>query len=415
MNRFLLGLVAIVGSIGPALAQVGPSAPIGPAVGAQPAIAAINVQAAPYNATGNMLAFNDGAIAAGSNVLSSASHSCVSADVGKQIILHGSGASGLPQQGIVSSCSGASFALSFSATLATPWIGAWSAIVATPQSGLGSYAPNDTLTCAGGSGVVANCVFTVSSTQVQSATVASAGSSCVNGSSQIISGTTGAGVKFSALVTVAGNAIAAVNAISVAGAYTVNPTTLPAEPVTGDSCVGATLNIKMGVLSLNGAAPGEATSWPSPNSPTTSGAGTGATIRLVSYQVGGNYTFGTDDTAALTAAAATAAAAGAQLYLPHGGYWLASQTACIALRNLTLAGDGWPQDNGTGTALFPGGTTIAISNATSSAFCDMSSVTIRDLAVYYPLQDGSQPTPIACPRHLKARSTSTMFFFTTAS
>jgi hypothetical protein len=342
-----------------------------------------------------MLGFADGAIAAGSNILSSASHSCVGADVGKQIILHGSGASGAPQQGIVLSCGGASFVLSFSATLATPWIGVWSAIVVTPQSGLGSYAPNDTLTCAGGSGVVANCAFTIVTTQVQSASVGAPAAGCVNGASQTVSGTTGAGARFSALVTVAGNTIAAVNAISVAGAYTVNPTTLTAEPVTGDSCVGATLNVKMGVLALNGAAPGDATSWPSPNIPTTSGPGTGATIKLVSYQVGGNYTFGTDDTAALAAAAATATAAGAQLYLPHGAYWLASQTACIPLHNLTLAGDGWPQDNGTGAALFPGGTTIAISNTTTSAFCDMSSVTIRDLAIYYPLQDGSQPTPVA--------------------
>jgi hypothetical protein len=50
----------------------------------------------------------------------------------------------------------------------------------------------------------------------------------------------------SASVTVAGGAVTAVLSILTAGVYTVNPTTLTAEPVTGASLAGATLSIKMG-------------------------------------------------------------------------------------------------------------------------------------------------------------------------
>jgi hypothetical protein len=397
MKRFRPALVAVVWSIGSAVAQIMPSATIGPAANGQPPIAAINVQAAPYNATGNMLTFTDGAIVAGGNILSSASHSCVGLMWANR-----------------SFCTGRAHRAFRSKELCRPAAAQplfFPLAQRSRRRGMASGAPLSPYRRAAR---VLTRLMTRSpapGAQAWSRTASSpsprprcnrrasppGGSACLNGASQAVSGTTGAGARFSALVTVAGNAITAVNAISVAGAYTVNPTSLTAEPVTGDSCVGATLNVKMGVLSLGGAAPGDATTWPSPNNPTTSGGGTGATIKLVSYQVGGNYTFGTDDTAALTAAATAATAAGAQLYLPRGGYWLASQTACIALHNVTLAGDGWPQDSGTGAALFPGGTIIAVSNTTTSAFCDMSSVTIRDLAIYYPLQDGSQPTPIAYP------------------
>jgi hypothetical protein len=208
-----------------------------------------------------MLTFTDGAIVAGGNILSSASHSCVSADVGQQIILHGSGASGFPRRGIVPACSGATFVLSFGATLPAPWNGVRSAIVAIPQSGSGSNAPNDTLTCVGGTGGV----FAVSATPAQSASVAAGSAACVNSASQ-----------------------------------------------------------------------------------------------------------------------------------------------CDSRRRWLAAGS---RD---GAGVFPGGTIIAVGN-TTSAFCDMSSATIRDPAIYYPLQDGAQPTPIACPRRLKAHSTSTIRFVTTVS
>jgi hypothetical protein len=133
---------------------------------------------------------------------------------------------------------------------------------------------------------------------------------------------------------------------------------------------------------------------------TTSGAGTGATLTLVGFQAGGFYTFGTDDTAAVTNAVAAAAASGKQLYAPQGGYWLASQTSCVNLNGVTFSGDGWPSDS----LPFAGGSTLLVSNAASSAFCGMSNFTFRDLAVYYPAQDGSQVAPIAYPPTFESAS-----------
>ena len=391
---------------GAAVAQTG--APIGPGPNTSSAAStatAINVQGAPYNATGNALSFTDGAIAAGTNLLTSASHACnAAADLGKQIILHGSGASGAPQQGTVTACSGASFVLSFNATLATPWNGVWSATPATPQSGAGSYAAGDTLTCAGGVGVTANCALAIASTQIVAPTISAGGSGGANGACTV-QGTTGAGSKFQVLGTVSGGALSGAVTIVNAGAYTVNPTTLTAEPVNPVSgcagLTGATVAIKMGLLAVTSTTPGQAATWPSPNTPTTSGAGTGATVNLTRYQVGGNYTFGTDDTAAVmaavTAAQTAASGGGKQLYFPAGAYWLASQNACLNINNMTLSGDGWPNDIGAGGQSFPGGSTILISNTSTSAFCGMNSVAFRDLAVYYPLQDGSAAAPVVYP------------------
>ncbi len=81
-------------------------------------------------------------------------------------------------------------------------------------------------------------------------TVAAGGSGGTNGT-QTVTGTTGTGTKFQASVTVAGGAITAVLSVTVAGAYTAMPSTLTAEPVTGASLTGATLNLSaaMGVVS----------------------------------------------------------------------------------------------------------------------------------------------------------------------
>jgi len=355
-------------------------------------------------AKGDTVSFSDGTIAAGSNTLTSSSRSCNGAiDPGKQFMLHGSGASGAPQSGTIASCSGPSFVLSFSAVNATPWSGTWSATVATPQSGAGSYAPGDTLTTTGGSGVIANGVFTVLTTQIVSASVNSGGSGGANGACTVV-GTTGAGTKFQASGTVSAGALSGALTIAVAGAYTSNPPSLvaaPVAPVTGCAgLTGATLTTKMGVLAVTNAAPGQFANLPSPNSVTTSGSGTGATLNLVGYQVGGAFTFGTDDTTAVTNAVAVAAVMGKQLYAPQGGYWLASQTTCIPLNGISFSGDGWPSD----AFPFTGGSMLLISNSATSAFCGMSNFTFRDLAIYYPAQDSSQILPIAYPPTFESAS-----------
>lgn len=149
--------------------------------------------------------------------------------------------------------------------------------VVTAQSGGGSYAPGDIVTLTGGTHTVA-ATGTVTNTLVESATVANAGSGGTDGTATV-TGTTGTGTKFQANVTIASGAISTINSISLAGNYTVNPTVLTAEPVTGGGLVGATLNLKMGVEAVTPLVQGAYTVLPtSPIGSTTGGSGTGATF-----------------------------------------------------------------------------------------------------------------------------------------
>lgn len=93
--------------------------------------------------------------------------------------------------------------------------------------------------------------YQVSHTKVMSAVVTTGGTGGTAGT-QTVTGTTGTGTKFQASVTISGGgAITAVLSITVAGDYTVNPTNLGAEPVTGASLTGATLAIGVGVLTVD--------------------------------------------------------------------------------------------------------------------------------------------------------------------
>lgn len=153
-------------------------------------------------------------------------------------------------------------------------------IGAGPEAfGTSGYAPGDTITLTGGTGT--EPIVTVPTTQVVSATVVSAGSGGLPATGAIITGTTGTGVRFQASVDISGGAISSVPVITLGGAYTVNPTTLTAEPVTGGSLSGATLHVHMGVQSLTVTAAGDLTAVPVGDIFTqgsTSGGGTGATV-----------------------------------------------------------------------------------------------------------------------------------------
>lgn len=147
------------------------------------------------------------------------------------------------------------------------------------QNGAGSYAPSDTLTVSGGTHSSA-AVFTINTTQVVNASIATAGTGGTSGL-KTVTGTTGTGTFFQALVTVAGGGITAINSISP-GSYSVNPTTISAEPVTGGGLSGATLNLIMGVRTVTLTTAGIYTANPtSPVITTSSGSGTGATLSLV--------------------------------------------------------------------------------------------------------------------------------------
>ncbi len=155
------------------------------------------------------------------------------------------------------------------------------AVSATPSAAGTGYAPTQTITLTGSTGT--NPILTITSTKVVSATIAAAGTGGTPGP-QTVTGTTGTGTKFQASVTVSGGgAITAVLSITVAGVYTVNPTSISAEPVTGASLTGAQLDVVMGVNVVTPSTPGDCTVLAA--SPvaqgSTSGSGTGATFTVL--------------------------------------------------------------------------------------------------------------------------------------
>lgn len=92
-------------------------------------------------------------------------------------------------------------------------------------------------------GVECNFLSGAASNQVVSATVNAAGTGGTAGT-QIVTGTTGTGIKFQASVTVSAGGITAVSSITVGGSYTVNPSAN--DPVTGGGLTGAQLAVVMG-------------------------------------------------------------------------------------------------------------------------------------------------------------------------
>ncbi len=119
-----------------------------------------------------------------------------------------------------------------------------SVTVVTPGSGNTSI-PTVAFNAGGGSGALATARM-----KVVSATIAAAGTGGTPGT-QTVTGTTGTGTKFTASVTVSGGgAITAVLSITLGGVYSVMPSSLTNEPVTGASLTGAQLALSMGVDSV---------------------------------------------------------------------------------------------------------------------------------------------------------------------
>ena len=145
------------------------------------------------------------------------------------------------------------------------------------------YVPGQTITLTGGA-ETSNAVLDVLTTKVVSATVAGgAGGTGGTPGTQTVTGTTGTGTLFTASVTVSGGgAITAVLSITTGGKYTVNPTTLATEPVTGAGLVGAQLNVVMGINTVGGHAGNLGSYTVTPANPvaqgSSSGSGTGATV-----------------------------------------------------------------------------------------------------------------------------------------
>lgn len=160
------------------------------------------------------------------------------------------------------------------------------------------YVPADTVDLQGGTQTT-TAEITVSTTKVVGATIAMAGTGGTPGPA-VVTGTTGTGTPFQAMVTIdGGGTIISVDSISVSGSYTVNPTDITAEPVTGGGLSGAELAITMGINTFTLTNPGVFTANPPSGAfsqGSTSGAGTGATFAnglfapdTVSFSTAGSY------------------------------------------------------------------------------------------------------------------------------
>lgn len=129
------------------------------------------------------------------------------------------------------------------------------ATVSAPGTGV---AINDTFNPAGGTLAAAGpygngtltagvkTLLTATHIQAVSATVNAGGTGGTPGA-VTITGTTGTGTKFQATGTIsAGGVLTGPLTVTVAGDYTVGPTSLTAEPVTGGALTGATVTLVMG-------------------------------------------------------------------------------------------------------------------------------------------------------------------------
>ena len=202
-----------------------------------------------------------------------------------------------------------------------------------------NYVPGSTLTCSGGTATTA-CQAILYSTTVASASVALPGTSCATGAFTV-TGTTGVAGStgtqyFTANVTGFGGQIVAVNSITTGGTYYQNPTNVVSEPVTGGSCVGATLVTFMGANTGAVTVAGNYTAVPSNPVGFTSAFGTGAQVNFSSSPAwygnplvgtissvvngGGNSTFNVS-----TAASSTITGGLGTVYL-----WLNDDSAGIA-------------------------------------------------------------------------------------
>lgn len=144
------------------------------------------------------------------------------------------------------------------------------------------YVPANIIILAGGTSSVSASV-TINKTKVSALpTIAAAGTGGTPGPATV-TGTTGTGTKFQATVTISGGGIiTSVNSLTVAGSYSVNPTSISNEPVTGGSLVGAQLSIVMGVDTFAILSAGIfSVNAPSGNftQASTTGVGTGATFQ----------------------------------------------------------------------------------------------------------------------------------------
>jgi len=193
-------------------------------------------------------------------------------------------------------------------------------------AGTGIEAGITTLELSTGTGDPAT--YIVGHAKVVSVEVDDAGTGGAPGAATI-TGTTGTGTKFECAVTIgAGGDITAVGSITVAGDYTVNPTDILSEPVTGGGLVGAKVTLEMGALSITVTDRGDYTVNPTLVAGATTGGNDDVTItvtmgaKTVSVSQAGEYstppsnpvsTTGGNNGATLTASFAEGAITGCSI------------------------------------------------------------------------------------------------------
>ncbi len=311
------------------------------------------------NAAGNNV---DGTISAGSATFTSVTANFPSSARGDDIWIDGVGANGFPLDTTIAAVnSGTSITLAAAASLPSGGYYIESAIEATPGTGCvpGGVETLSASAAEAGQLTVTSCgVFTIP-------TVAAAGSGGTDNAGVpnsgvppcVVVGTTGTvpmgfGYFEAVVETNSGGGIAAVLSMLRNGTYTMNPTTLSAEPVASETCgalTGATLNLSaaMGVETVNATVRGSYTGAPSGAQAVTSSGGISGDTYMLATAKAGSYTYGVDSSGALASAIAKANSTFATsgqpqaIKLPAGSY-IIDHTALPALTNgVTIEGAGW--------------------------------------------------------------------------
>lgn len=234
--------------------------------------------------------------------------------------------------------------------------------LALVSPGNGVYAPGDTIALSGGVQTTP-AQLTVTHTQVIFATIHAAGGSGTPGAATV-TGTTGTGTKFQASVTIGGGGtITAINSITVAGNYTVNPTVPTAEPVTGGGLVGAQLGLTIGVLTFTLTTAGVFTT----NAPggsftqlSTSGSGTGATF--------GSGLFGPNSCTIASTGVYTAFPANPVAQASTTGTGLGVTFTCTTTPSVLFANGDWVYISGVNGMTEVNGETYVVAGASGTSF-----------------------------------------------
>lgn len=157
-------------------------------------------------------------------------------------------------------------------------------MTATPVAAGSGYAPADTFNPNGGTGTKA--VMTVTHTKVVGTPTVVAGGTGGTPGLTTFTGVSGTGTKFQLTGTINGSGIlTGALTLTVAGDYTVNPTTLTGTAITGGGLTGATVAISMGALTVSlttgGAYTVNPTAITASGTTAVTGTGTGMTVTFV--------------------------------------------------------------------------------------------------------------------------------------